>query len=87
MDKTRIYHVLSALFGALALLWGAIELSSSFTLTAVLFVAAGLGMLATSGVALVRPDLVSSDEPATWKIAMLAIGVLVFGAGIAVMLA
>jgi hypothetical protein len=86
MNKTRIYHALSAVFGALALLWGAIELSSSLTLTAVLFVAAGLGMLATSGVALVRPDLVSSDEPATWKIALLAIGVVVFGAGVLVML-
>lgn len=86
MDKTRLYHGLSALFGALALAWGAIELSSSLTLTAGLFVVAGLGMLVTSAVALLRPDIVSTAEPATWKIALLGIGVVLFGAGIAVTL-
>ena len=86
MDKTQLYHALSATFGALALVWGAFELSTSLTLTAGLFVVAGLGMVLTSAAALVRPDLVSTDEPAMWKIVLLGIGVVLFGVGVAVTL-
>ncbi|SFS07706.1 hypothetical protein SAMN05216559_3273 [Halomicrobium zhouii] len=86
MDKTQLYHALSGTFGLLALVFGGVQLSSSLTLTAGLFVVAGLGMLLTSAAALVRPDLVSTDEPATWKIVLLGIGVVLFGAGVAVTL-
>ena len=86
MDKTRLYHGLSAAFGALALVWGALKLAESLTLTAGLFVVAGVGLVVTSAAALVRPDLLSTDEPATGKIALLGVGVVLFGAGIAVTL-
>ncbi|MCU4799285.1 hypothetical protein OB920_02730 [Halobacteria archaeon HArc-gm2] len=86
MDKTQLYHALSATFGALALVLGVNELASSLTLTAGLFVVVGLGMLVTGAAALLRPDLVSTDEPATWKIVLLGIGVVLFGIGVAVSL-
>jgi hypothetical protein len=83
MDKTRLYHGLFVLFGVLALAWGAAELSSSLGLTGALFVLVGIGMILTSGAALVRPDLDSTDEPSTLKLVLVALGVALFGAGVA----
>ncbi len=81
MDKTRLYHGLSGTFGALVLAWSALRLSSSVTLVSGLIAVAGAGMLLISGVALARPDLDDTEEPATWKVALLAVGVLLFAVG------
>lgn len=78
MDRLRLYHGLSAVFGGLAAAWGALGLSSSLTLTAGLFFVAGVGMLVTSVVALARPEFVATDDPSTWKLVVLAIGIVMF---------
>lgn len=81
MDKTRLYHALSGTFGALVLAWSALRLSSSLTLVSGLVAVAGAAMLLISGVALARPDLDDTAEPPAWKVAVLAVGVLLFGVG------
>jgi len=76
MNRTRLFHALFVVFGAFVLALAVAHLSTGLSVYGALFVLAGIAMVLTSGLALFRPDAVETAEPATWKLALVGLGVL-----------